>query len=211
MFPSEEVARSRYTDLPSSPGIFPPSLLDSALTKMRAASNDALFQRTLHPPKIPRNIHLDSPRQGLRLPPLLTVAVFHPWFLGHSSRLRQPPPLPLPSRVGRRGVARVRHPFRQLRWQTKRGWEKVLLTGSRLCCRWGLSVSALEALADSWSRFLGAVRLAGRVSHPLPGFSSSPLSHPDIVSDIPGWISSITGLAPGGCEDVVQGCLGNRP
>ena len=71
-------------------------------------------------------------------------------------------------------------------------------------------MSALEALADNWSRFLGAIRLAGQVSHPLPGFSSSPLSHPDIVSDAPGRISSITGLAPGGREDV-QGCLGNRP
>ena len=29
-------------------------LRDSALAKMRAASNDALVQRTLHPPKIPR-------------------------------------------------------------------------------------------------------------------------------------------------------------
>ena len=74
----------------------------------------------------------------------------------------------------------------------------------------GLSVSTLEALAVNWSRFLGAVRLAGRVSYPLPGFSSSPLSYPDIISDVSGVISSITGLAPGGREDVVQGCLGNR-
>ena len=75
----------------------------------------------------------------------------------------------------------------------------------------GLSVGALEALADDWSKFLGAIHLAGRVSHPLPGLSSSPLSHPDIVSDLPGRISSATGLAPGGREEVVQGCLGDRP
>ena len=54
MVPAEEVARLRYADLPSSPGIFPSPLLDSALTKMCAASNDALVQRTLHPPNIPR-------------------------------------------------------------------------------------------------------------------------------------------------------------
>ena len=55
--PAEEVARLRYADLPSSPGIFPSPLLDSALTKMRAAaSNDSLVQRTLHPPKIPSEI-----------------------------------------------------------------------------------------------------------------------------------------------------------
>ena len=52
--PAEEVARLRYADFPSSPGIFPSSLLDSALIKMRAASNDALVQRTLHPLKILR-------------------------------------------------------------------------------------------------------------------------------------------------------------
>ena len=33
--------------------LFPSPLLDSALTKMRAAANDALVQRTLHPPRIP--------------------------------------------------------------------------------------------------------------------------------------------------------------
>ena len=74
-----------------------------------------------------------------------------------------------------------------------------------------MSVSALEALADNWSRFLGAVCLVGQLSHPLPGLSSSPLSHPDIISDVPGGISSIAGLAPGGREDVVQGCLGDCP
>ena len=74
-----------------------------------------------------------------------------------------------------------------------------------------MSVSPLEALADKWSRFLGAICPEGRIPHPLPGFFSSPLSHPDIVSDISGRISSIIGLAPGGREDVVQGCLGNCP
>ena len=52
--PAEEVALLRYADLPSSPGIFPSSLLDSALTKICTASNNALVQRTLHPPEIPR-------------------------------------------------------------------------------------------------------------------------------------------------------------
>ena len=52
--PVEEVARLRYADLPSSSGLFPSPLLDTALTKMRAASNDAIVQRTLHPLKIPR-------------------------------------------------------------------------------------------------------------------------------------------------------------
>ena len=39
--PAEVIARLRYSTLPSSSGIFPTPLLDSALTKMLAASNDA--------------------------------------------------------------------------------------------------------------------------------------------------------------------------
>ena len=52
--PVEEVARLRYSPLPLSASIFPHALLDSALLKMRAAASDALVQRTLHPPRIPR-------------------------------------------------------------------------------------------------------------------------------------------------------------
>ena len=48
--PADEVARLRYSPLPQSAAIFPNALLDSALLKMR----DALVQRTLHPPRIPR-------------------------------------------------------------------------------------------------------------------------------------------------------------
>ena len=51
---AEEVARLRYSPLPETVALFPSALLDSALTKMRAAANDALVQRTLHPPRIPR-------------------------------------------------------------------------------------------------------------------------------------------------------------
>ena len=52
--PAEEVARLRYSPLPLSASIFPHALLDSVLLKMRAAASDALVQRTLHPPRIPR-------------------------------------------------------------------------------------------------------------------------------------------------------------
>ena len=52
--PEAEVARLRYSPLPEMVSIFPSPLLDSALAKMRAAANDALVQRTLHPPRIPR-------------------------------------------------------------------------------------------------------------------------------------------------------------
>ena len=52
--PAEEVARLRYSPLPETVSIFPSPRLDSALAKMRAAVNDALVQRTLHPPRIPQ-------------------------------------------------------------------------------------------------------------------------------------------------------------
>ena len=52
--PAKEVARLRYSPLPETVSIFPSPLLDSTLTKMCAAVNDALVQRTLHPPRIPR-------------------------------------------------------------------------------------------------------------------------------------------------------------
>ena len=51
--PAEEAARLRYS-FPETVSLFPSALLDSALTKMRAAANDALVQWTLHPPRIPR-------------------------------------------------------------------------------------------------------------------------------------------------------------
>ena len=51
---AEEVARLRYSPLPETVALFPSPLLDSALTKLCAAANDAFVQRTLHPPRIPR-------------------------------------------------------------------------------------------------------------------------------------------------------------
>ena len=44
----------RYFPLLETVSIFPSLLLDSALTKMHAVANDALVQRTFHPPRIPR-------------------------------------------------------------------------------------------------------------------------------------------------------------
>ena len=64
MVPAEEVARLSYAALPSSSGIFPTPLLDSALTKMCAASNDALVQQTLHPPKMPRKSSAGPSKAG---------------------------------------------------------------------------------------------------------------------------------------------------
>ena len=59
--PVEEVALLRHAPLPSTASLFPPLLLETALTKMRAASNDALVQKALHPPRIPKK---SAPVQG---------------------------------------------------------------------------------------------------------------------------------------------------
>ena len=62
--PAEKIARLRYADLPLSSGLFPSPLLDSALNKMCVASNGALVQRQLHPPKIPRKSSAGQPKAG---------------------------------------------------------------------------------------------------------------------------------------------------
>ena len=62
--PADEVGRLCYADLSSFPEIFPTPLLDSALNKMRAASNNALVQQTLHPQKIPRKSSAGPSKAG---------------------------------------------------------------------------------------------------------------------------------------------------
>ena len=59
------MARLRYSPHPEMVALFPSPLLDSALTKMRAAANDALVQRTFHPPRIPRQPAVAGRSAGL--------------------------------------------------------------------------------------------------------------------------------------------------
>ena len=48
--PTEELSLLRHSPLPPAAAIFPSTLLDTALNKARAASNDALVHKALHPP-----------------------------------------------------------------------------------------------------------------------------------------------------------------
>ena len=57
--PAEELSVLRHTPLPPLAAIFPPNMLDTALSKMRAASKDALIHKALHQPRIPKR-----PAQG---------------------------------------------------------------------------------------------------------------------------------------------------
>ena len=52
--PAEELSRLCHAPLPPSSALFPPMLLDTALSKTRAVSNDALVHKALHPPRIPK-------------------------------------------------------------------------------------------------------------------------------------------------------------
>ena len=57
--PAEELSLLRLSPLPPAVAIFPSTLLDTALSKARAASNDALVHKALHPLRIPKR-----PAQG---------------------------------------------------------------------------------------------------------------------------------------------------
>ena len=66
-------------------------------------------------------------------------------------------------------------------------------------------------VAGNWSQVLGSDRSLGRLPCSLPGLSSSNFSHPGVVSDIPGRISSGSSLAARGRGDACQRSLRNRP
>ena len=50
--PTEELSRLCHAPLPPSSALFSPTLLDTALSKTRASSNDAYVHKALHPPRI---------------------------------------------------------------------------------------------------------------------------------------------------------------
>ena len=66
-------------------------------------------------------------------------------------------------------------------------------------------------VAGDWSRVLGGDRSPGRLPCSLPGLSSSPFSHPGIVSDVPSRLSSGSSLAAKDRGDACQRNLRNRP
>ena len=72
---------------------------------------------------------------------------------------------------------------------------------------WRLPGSALEAVADDRSQVLGGEHSPGRLPCSLPGLSSSPFSHPGIVSDVPGRLSSGSSLAARGRGMLAKGAL----
>ena len=66
-------------------------------------------------------------------------------------------------------------------------------------------------MAGNRSRVLGSDRSPGRLPCSLQGLSSPPFSHPGIVSDVPGRLSSGSSLAARDRGDACQKSLRNRP
>ena len=138
MVPVEEVTLLRHAPLPSTASFFPPPLLGTALTKMRAASSDALVQKTLHPPWFPKK---SAPVQGKTSSSASSAAdcggntPVVPWSQ-QSSQLTSSS-----SSYSRRRATKSRfashRPLRPVRWQAKGVREAVNMMCPLLRCRRG--------------------------------------------------------------------------
>ena len=169
MVPAEEVTRLRYAALTSSSGILPSLLLDSALTKMRAVSNDALVQRTLHPPKIPRKSLAGPSKAGSSLASSADRGSVSP-VVSRSQQQASTTPSSSSSQRGRkRRGNKGKAPFSGasggsgFRGQTKRDLEKVLLTGFCLCCGWGVVCRCIGGTGSQLERVPGCSPSCGTV------------------------------------------------
>ena len=195
--PAEEVARLRYSLFPETVSIFPSPLLDSALTKMRVAANDALVQRTLHLRLLEGLLDRRRLVQGRRAPLVLILLRSRRRLLpllarlvrrGRTARVRLPSPLPpeAPAALGEK----VKEP------------ERSRPDGATLPLRVeGCLAPHCEVVAGDRSRVLGGNRSPGWLPCSLPGLSSSPFSHPGIISDVPSRLSSGSSLAARGRGD----------
>ena len=208
--PAEEVARLRYSSLPTTASIFPHHLLDSALLKMSAAASDALVQWTLHPPRIPRKLTATGQSGGSS-----TARSGQAGTSGASQAQKQSASSSPSGQSGqRKKKGKGKAPFSSSSRGSGRSGGKGKGAGKKSaspCEGWGLPVSALEAVAGNWSGDLGGDRPSGRLPCPVQGLSSSPSSHTGIVSNVPGRLSSGSSLAARGRGDACQRSLRNRP
>ena len=201
------MARLRYSPLPETVSIFPSPLLDSALTKMRAATNDAVVQRTLHPPRIPRKPAAAGGSAGSSASGSGQASVSG----ARPAQKQTSSSSPSGQALRRGGTAGVRLPFplppEALAALEEKVKERERSRPDSPFESWGLHGPALEAVAGDKSRVLGGDRSPGQLPCPLPGLSSSPFSHPGIVSDVPGRLSSGSSLAARGRGMLAKGAL----
>ena len=186
-------------------------LLESALNKMRAASNNTLVHKTLHPPGIPRKSSStpvkaasSSASSADRGGTSAVIAEAGPdgLFLFHS---------PTGSKAeGAQGKGALFDCLWPLRRQARGCQEAVVLTGSLVRCKWEAVCqhTGRQAIgAESW--VLSVLWDGYRI--PFVDSSSSPCSYPDIISNVSVRISTFAASGPGDREDIGQGWLGDRP
>ena len=185
--PGEEVTRLRYSPLPETVFIFPSPLLDSELTKMRADANDTLIQHTLHPPRIPWKTVAAGGSPGSSSTGLTQASSPGARSAQKQSSTSSTSGQSGKKRKSRKGKASFSSSFGGSGCSGGKGkgagkkstWRDVSPVESR-----GLPGSALETVAGDRSGVLGRDRSPGRLPCSLHGLSSSPFSHPGIVSDV---------------------------
>ena len=180
-----------HAPLLSYASLFPSPLLKTSLVKMHIASNNALVQKTLHPPRIPKKSVpvqgkasssadrggntpvVPRSQQSSQSTPSLSSSSW-----GHSNK-------------GRKGKA----PFSQATGHSGRSSGKQNGSGKRSAWRVrcsvagrGLSGAPLGAVAGYRSRVLGGIGPSGRISRPVFGLSSSPRPLSGVVPDVSGGV-----------------------
>ena len=199
----------KYSPLPETVSIFSSPLLDSALTKMRAAANDALVQRTLHPPRIPRKPAAAGGSAG-------SSASGSGQASSSGARPAQKQ-TSSSSPSGQAGKKRKNRKGKASFFSSSGGsGGKGKGAGKKSTWRDDSPCEGRGSLAPHWRRWqaIGAkswVVTVLRLPCSLPGLSSFPFSHPGIVSDVPGRLSSGSSLAARGRGDACQRNLRNRP
>ena len=206
--PTEEVARLRYCPLPKMVSLFPSALLDSVLNKMRAAANDALVQRTLHPPRIPRKPAAAGQSAGSSASGSGQAS-----SSGTRPAQKQTSSFSPSGQAGKkRKNLKGKVPFSSSSRGSGCSGGKGKGAGKKLTCEGrGLFGTALEAVAGNRSQVLGSDCSPGRLLCSFQGLSSSPFSHPGIVSDVTGRLSSGSSFATRDRGDACQRSLRNRP
>ena len=182
-----------------------------ALTKMRAAANETLVQRTLHSPRIPR-----KPVAGGGSARSSSTGSSQASSSGASHPAQKQSSTSSPAgQSGKKGKNRKgKAPFSSSSggFGCSRGKGKEVNLTGRLPLRVGGCLAPhwrqWQAIgAESW--VVTVLRDGYRV--PILRLPSSPFSRPGIVSDVPGRFSSGSSLGARGRGDACQRSLRNRP
>ena len=152
---------------------------------MRAAANDALVQRTPHPPRIPRKPAAAGQSAGSLASASGQASSSGSRPAQKQSSTSSPSGQSSQKKKNRKGKAPFSSSYRgsgRSGGKGKGAGKKSARRDDSPCEGWGLPGAALDTVAGNWSRDLGGDHSPGRLPCPLQGLSSSPISHPGIVS-----------------------------